>query len=261
MLNYVKNKGIQNEHEFIEYFNHRKVKELNPMANDFIISLFPNAKEEDVIYAIPRLDKGKTDFIIIINEIDKKISVKMGYSNSVHLEKIESFVNFLRNIGIEEQTIKLFLKFHYADGTLNGNGKIRLSSENYKQLYQNEIDKINLSFNKEDTIKKAIEHFVIRGRYNDNIDVLVHGTVNNFFWIHKEEIFKIMLEKKDKYSTGIHFGLLYCQPWTRNLQYKQADEYKREYIQIKWHNLLDDIIEVMAFYRKKNNDSSLKSQD
>ena len=42
MLNYVKNKGIQNEHEFVEYFNKRKVKELNPMANDFIKSIFTN---------------------------------------------------------------------------------------------------------------------------------------------------------------------------------------------------------------------------
>lgn len=71
-----------------------------------------------------------------------------------------------------------------------------------------------------------------------------------FFWINKEEIVKIMLAKKNNYSTGVHFGLLYCQPWTRNLQYKQSDEYKREYVQIKWHNLLDNIIEIMAFYRK-----------
>lgn len=163
MLNNVKNKGIQNEHEFVEYFNKRKVKELNPMANDFIKSIFPNVIENDIIYAIPRLDKGKTDFILIINEIEKKISLKKGYSNSIHLEKIESFVNFLINIGINEETIKLFIKFHYADGSLDGSGENRLSSENYKQLYQNEIDKINLEFNKEDIIKKAINHFIISG--------------------------------------------------------------------------------------------------
>lgn len=250
MLNNVKNKGIQNEHEFVEYFNKRKVKELNPMANDFIKSIFPNVIENDIIYAIPRLDKGKTDFILIINEIEKKISLKKGYSNSIHLEKIESFVNFLINIGINEETIKLFIKFHYADGSLDGSGENRLSSENYKQLYQNEIDRINLEFNREDIIKKAINHFIISGRYNDSVDVLVHGTIYDFFWINKEEIFKIMLAKKNNYSTGVHFALLYCQPWTRNLQYKQSDEYKREYVQIKWYNLSDNIIEIMAFYRE-----------
>lgn len=251
MLNYVKNKGIQNEHEFVEYFNQKRVKELNPMAYDFIIELFPNAKDEDVIRAIPRLDKGKTDFIIKINDMDKKISVKKGYSNSVHLERIDSFVNFLRKIGISENIIELFLKFHYADGTKDGNGTIRLSSDSYKQLYQNEIDEINQAFSEEKIVKKAIEHFMIVGRYNDNVDILLHGTIDDFFWITKEEIIKIMLAKKDNYSTGVHFGLLFCQPWTRNLQYKQSDEYKREYVQIKWHNMFDDIVEIMAFYRDK----------
>lgn len=43
--------------------------------------------------------------------------------------------------------------------------------------------------------------------------------------------------------------MLYCQPWTRNLQHKKSEEYKRQYIQIKWYNMLDDIIEIMANYR------------
>ena len=28
-----------------------------------------------------------------------------------------------------------------------------------------------------------------------------------------------------------------------------SDEYKRNYVQIKWYSLADDIIKVMAFYR------------
>lgn len=251
MINYVKNKGIQNEHDFVEYFNKRKIKDLNPMAYDFILTLFPNANSNDVIYAIPRLDKGKTDFVIMINDKQKNISVKKGYSNSVHLERIESFINFLRKIGIQEEIIEKFLYFHYADGTKDGTGNTRLSTDSYKLKYQNEIDSINLAFNDLEIIKKAIHHFLISGRYLDNVDVLVHGTVNDFFWITTDEILDLMLQKKDNYSTGVHFSLLFCQPWTRNLQYKQPDEYKRNYVQIKWHNLLDDIIEIMAFYRKK----------
>lgn len=209
MLNYTKNKGIQNENEFIEYFDKWKIKELNPITSDFITTLFPNVNEDDIIRAISRLDKGKTDFIIKINGTDKKISVKQGYSNSIHLESIESFVNFLRKIGINENIIKNFLKFHYADGTKDGNGLIRLSSDDYKQLHQNDIDIINQAFNDEKVIKKAIEHFLIVGRYDDSVDILIHGTISDFFWITKEEIFKIMLSKKDNYSTELKFILVF----------------------------------------------------
>ena len=60
----------------------------------------------------------------------------------------------------------------------------------------------------------------------------------------KYKIYKLILSKKDNYSTGVHFGPLFCQPWTRNLQHKQSDEYKRDYIQIKWYSLKDDIIGI-----------------
>ena len=104
----------------------------------------------------------------------------------------------MRKIGIDERTIDLFLKFHYADGTKDGSGNVRLSSDSYKQLYQNDIDEINNAFNDNgEILKKAIEHFMIVGRYNDNVEVLIHGTIDDFFWITKDEMFKIMLAKKD----------------------------------------------------------------
>lgn len=166
MLNNTKNKGIQNEHEFIEYFNNRKVKELNPIAYDFIISLLPNINDNDIITAIPRLDKGKTDFIIQINGINKNISVKKGYSNSIHLEKLESFIDFLRKIKVDEDTIKKFVKFHYADGSNNNTGKKRISSEEYKKLYQKEIDEINTVFNNKKILLQATKYFLFDGKYN-----------------------------------------------------------------------------------------------
>lgn len=251
MINQTKNKGIQNEHEFIEYLNHKKIKELNPMAYDFVVTLFPNINDNDIIYAIPRLDKGKTDFVIRINETNKNISVKMGYSNSVHLERLDSFIDFLQKIKVDENTIKQFIKFHYADDTIDNSGINRISSEEYKKRYQTEIDEINLVFNEKTILQKAIDHFLFNGRYHSNVDALVHGTVNDFLWLTKEEIYKIMFTKKDDYTTGVHFGILYCQPWSRNLQYKNSEEYKREYVQIKWYNILDNIIEIMALHRKK----------
>ena len=39
VLNYAKNSEIQNENSFIEYFNNRKIKSLNPMAYDLFDTL------------------------------------------------------------------------------------------------------------------------------------------------------------------------------------------------------------------------------
>lgn len=247
---YLKNKGIKNENDFIEYFRNKKVKDLNPMAYDFIITLFPNIKNNDVIKTTYRLDKSKSDFLLTVGDITKRISVKNGRCNSVHLESIETFLDFLRKNGIPKNIIEKFLYYHYADSTIDGTGKNRLSVQEYKELNQKDIDIINVFFNNDAILKKATDRFLIVGKFNDSVDIIVYGTINDFYWITKNEIYDLMLSKKDEYSTGVHFGPLFCQPWTRNLQFKKSDEYKRNYVQIKWYSLIDDIIKVMAFSRK-----------
>ena len=48
---------------------------------------------------------------------------------------------------------------------------------------------------------------------------------------------------------SLHISLLTLQPMSRNLNYNPKYEVCRNLIQVKWYNLSDDIIEVMAFYR------------
>lgn len=251
MINYIKNKGIENEYKFINYFSNKYIYELNPLAYDFIIQIFGDVGIDKKINVINRLDKGKTDFVLIIDDVIKYISVKSGSRNSVHLESIGSFISFLRKEGLSEEILNEFLKYHYADGSIDGSGKERIPINEYKKLYQSNIDEINKCLSKTKIVDSIIRRAIIEGRYCDNVDAIIYGNVNDFLWLTKEEIFNIILSQKDNYSTGIHFGPLFCQPWTRNLQNKYSDEYKRDYIQIKWYSLFDDIIKTMAFFRNK----------
>lgn len=238
---YVKNKGIQNENEFIEYFNNRIVGDLDSLPYSFIHSVFSDISDNDIIRATYRLDKTKSDFLLSINDVTKKISIKNGRCNSVHLESIGTFISFLRKNGINENIIEKFLYYHYADGTKDGTGVDRISVKEYKDNNQNDIDIINKTFSDDKIIMKAIDRFLLVGKFYDSVDLIVYGNINDFVWITKNEIYKLILSKKDEYATGIHFGPLFCQPWTRNLQHKQSDEYKRDYIQIKWYSLKEDI--------------------
>mgnify|MGYP006990256997 CR=1 FL=1 len=60
-----------------------------------------------------------------------------------------------------------FLKYHYADGTIDGTGENRMTVAEYKEKYQQEIDLINKQFNNKDFIIKII--FSIRHYLNDII--------------------------------------------------------------------------------------------
>lgn len=54
--------------------------------------------------------------------------------------------------------------------------------------------------------------------------------------------------KKD-YSSAIYLSGLTIQPMARNLNYNPKYEKDRYKIQVKWYNISDDIIEVMATCR------------
>lgn len=105
---------------------------------------------------------------------------------------------------------------------------------------------INEEFNQKELLFKAIDRFVLSGNYSDiTIDGILFGVRDDFIWIKKEDIIKIILAKRSTYSTGVHFGPLNVQPLDRCLNYNPKYEKQRFCVQIKWYNLADDIIQIM----------------
>ena len=236
--------GFQNENNFVKKLNCKRFCELLPNFQDMLIELYKDINYDDIIYCRNDYGKKKFDIVISINNVIKRISIKMGINNSVHVEGISSFIHFLIDSGVSREVIISYLKYHYADGTTNGSGKERLSVEEYKKNNQLEIDKINIAINNEYILKRAINRFILQGKNsNECVDAIIYGTIEDFFFITKEEAEKIILSKKDIYSTGVHFANLYCQPMTRNLNRNPKYEDKRFCIQIKWYSIFDDIIE------------------
>ena len=238
--------GKDNEYEFVKYLNSKKVKEVNPLFRDVIDKLFNYYYRTDVIKCWLNKYPQKSDIFIKINNEIRGISLKKGIKNSVHVERISDFIHFLIENDISKDIVIKYLKYHYGDGSTNGKGLKRLSKEEYQKDHQDDIDKINEAFNKEEILLKAIKRFVIRGNNsNYDIDALIHGQTNDFLVLYKEQIIKLILSKKNYVSTGVHFGPLSVQPKNRCLNYNPLYEKDRYCVQIKWYNLTDDIIEYL----------------
>lgn len=239
-------KGIENEFEFVKYLNGKKINELNPMFRDLIDQLFPFEHDKSLIKCWKNHLPQKSDIFIKINNEMKGISIKKGMKNSIHVERITDFIHFLIENNVSRDIIVEYLKFHYADGTTNGKGKKRITTEEYKEKHQKSIDDINKTFNNETLLKKITERFVLKGNNSKYpVAALICGEVDDFIWITKEDVRKVILSKKDEYSSTVHFGPLTCQPKNRCLNYNSKYEKDRFCVQIKWYNLFDDIIENM----------------
>lgn len=238
--------GIQNEIEFVEKLNNKKVGELDPLFYCLIEDLYKEIDVNNIIKCWQNDEPQKSDIFISINNNIKGISIKKGVKNSIHVERISDFIHFLIENSISREVVISYLKYHYADGTTNGKGEVRLSVEEYKKEHQDEIDMINKSFNQVDIINKIIDRFILQGRHStEKIDMLIYGVVNDFIWITAEDVRKLILSKIDVYSTAVHFGSLTVQPMNRCLNRNPLYESKRFCVQIKWYNISDDIIENM----------------
>ena len=241
------NSGIRNEYVFIDNIHGKTLRELNFLLQELILYLFPNCNNNTVIECYKNIEYEKGDICIKVGEKIKYVSIKMGHKNSVHCESLNKFICFLRDNNVSEDIIYEILKYQYADGTIDGSGTFRKSTSDYKVENCNSIREINKQINNLDLLRKIINRFIIKGTQPqlNKIDVLVYGTVNDFLFISRDEIYNYILSKSNIESSSIHFSCLTFQPLSRNLNYNKKTEYMRHWIQIKWYNLEDNIIELM----------------
>lgn len=245
----MKNFGHKNEYDFITILNKKKVDELPFTFQELIYYLYPDASSNSFVYCYKNVKEyEKGDICLCIKDEVKYISIKMGKRNSVHCESIEKFVKFLESLNINKKIINQILRFQYADGTLNGSGTYRQSASEYKENNQMSIQIINRALNKKNIVLEAVNRFIIQGTqcHSKKIDLLVYGTPNDFLFVTPEEIYNYMQKKIEATSTTIHFSNLTLQPLSRVLNYNEKLEYMRNWIQIKWYNLEDNIIEIMG---------------
>lgn len=238
--------GIINEIDFINTINKKRIKDLPINYQILLLDLFKKINYHHTVYAYKNNEKQKTDIYIRLNDDIKRISIKKGVKNSVHAENITDFIHFLISNHMPRDLVIAYLKYHYGDGTTNGKGVKRLSNLEAKVLYRKELDEINKFLNQDYIVDKAIERFVTKGR-NDNheIDCIIYGVPEDFLWILKDDIKKIIHKKKDMYSSGIHVGPLFIQPQNRCINRNPLYENKRYFVQVKWYELCDNIIENM----------------
>ena len=233
--------GFQNEYLFVLEFNNKKIKDLNPLLKEVTNDLFPFCGDNSIIKAWRNHNPNeKGDIILKIGNYIRSISIKKGSRNSVHVESLKTFEYFLKTNGVNQIALDEYKKFHY--GFENEDSTDILSSKEY---CTKNIDKINLINNELIKIPPYIiaDRFILKGRVSIyEVDGLIYGTPNDFFWINKKHIKEIIKNNLDKKSTSVHYSSLFIQPLNRCISENNKYQWKKDYIQVKWYSLFDDII-------------------
>lgn len=241
----MKRNGYYNEFDFVNILNNNFVSQLD---NIFVIMFEKiynmKLKQNDLVLCWKSFKTDKSDIVICINNKKKFISIKSGKNNSVHLEHISDFKTFLKENNISEELIKIYNDYHYA---CDNNGK-RQSAKEYQTSHLHDIEFFNSMINKKHILINALDRFLFKGihDYNNKVNAIIYGTVDDFICVTYTEVMNYLLNVKDKFNS-IHFSLLTIQPWTRNLNYNEKYEYRRDYVQVKWYRLEEIIKEIKRY--------------
>ncbi len=251
--------GFQNEINIEKSLNEKIYDKLNPNLKHFLDDIFRgyNLKGRR-IHAIRSKQNVKPDFYLHIDGIPKEvyISVKKGSGNSVHQEKLSSFVDFLKKEGLPANVIKSLKLYHYSDGTIDNTGNIRKDTKDFVKENPDILDILNEYFSDENFVEKLFYRFVFTGNIEDapTTDYLYHGNVSSGVWASREEILKYQKEKSKKDSKAFCIGLLTYQTWNKNLRRNPNTENRRDVLQLKWGSMESDLIKITSYrdlYKQK----------
>ena len=240
------NYGLQNERDFVTLFHEKYFYELDENSKCFLKDLFENAIDNDErIVAWKNNGFQKADIFIKYKKNLRAISLKCGSNNSIHCEQAQEFKRFLKELNIPYRVIDCYMSYHFGykkDETGHNDYSSTLSAEEYKSLYQEDIDLLNETINKTKILIEMVDRFLIRGRNaNYDIDALISGTTNDYVWILKYDIYDLILSKKDVYYSSPHIGCLIMGPKKRNLDNKIDNIKDRYKVSVRWNYLREDI--------------------
>ena len=241
------NYGYENEKDFVMLFNGKYYSDLDKNSKEFLNDLFGEKIDPyEKITSWKNRVNQKADILIKYKNYVKGISIKCGNSNSVHHEQIHEFKRYLEKIGIPYKAIDKYVSYHYGyekDENGNINFSKLLSSDEYKMLYQDEVDIFNKAINQTRIIVDMIDRFIVRGRNSDyDIDALICGTVDNYVWIMKYDLYDLVLSKRCLEFTSPHIACMTLGPKKRNLDGNSKNAKERYIVCARWNFLREDII-------------------
>lgn len=242
------NYGYQNEVDFVNHFNNKYIYELDSNSQMFLKDLFSDIVDDNVkIICWKNKMRQKADIFIKCKNHVKNISLKCGHSNSVHGESVNDFVDYMKKLDIPYNVINIYLNYHYGyvkDENGNLDFSKSLSADEYKLLYQDEINYFNREINKIRIIIDMIDRFIIRGKNaNYDIDALVSGTIDDYVWIKKYDLYELILSKRNYKYTSPHFCCITIGPKKRNLNKNSKNPKDRYLIAVRWNYIRESIIE------------------
>ena len=244
--------GIQNEEKFCEQINNKTFDELNTNLQYFMYYLFHQLDKKKKFNCFQTENFIKPDICISQENELRFVSLKYGQSETLHNESIKTFVNFLKDNGISDETVETYLLYHYGDGTIDGTGQHRLSSVEVRFKYDDRIKKMNEEFNNsKEFIKKFAERVMFQGVNPDanKAGFIYHGDPDYGVFVSRYQFMRHIERKNWNYmETCVHIGPFVIRPHSRYANKEIRSEESRHLVVVNYPRFVQDLMYISSRY-------------
>lgn len=243
--------GIQNEQEILEAINGKKIQDLSPNLQKLVKKMFRSVDIFETIKVEQVPGFAKPDLKFTIGDESHYLSVKHGLSSQVHCEDISVFIDWLRKNNMSEHIIECYLRYHYADGTLDGSGKKRLSQPEALQVYKDEVEEINQAFNDDRFfVGSLFRRVMFEGNDPSKpaAEFIYHGDKEDGVICSKESVLSYAKTKREAKTKAPHFCKIVVRPYARYVNNDDTYPEKRHKVVFEWIRMRWDL-EYINKYR------------
>lgn len=246
-------KGFYEEERLCNEINNKKFKELSNNMKTFLESIYGlgSIRKKDIIYCKKVDGFYKPDIAITVNGTTKYVSIKSGKAESIHSERIKTFILYLRALGISKETQKTILLYQYGDGTMDGTGKRRMTYDELRFLLKDRIKAANDELNRDKSfVQEFIKHCLFVGVIENPVpaDSVYHGSVEYGVVATDKQILKHIERKSWSYYNNLHIGPILIRPHARYVNKKVTNEDRRHKVECYWPHLAEDIDYISKRY-------------
>ena len=244
--------GIQNEENFVKALDQKTFNEINKNLQLLLFYLYPNLDKSKKINCYMTNNFIKPDIVIHQNQQYRYISLKYGHCETLHNESIMTFVEFLKESNISEETIETYLLYHYGDGTTNGTGEKRMSSVETRFTYDDRIKKMNEELNSSKAfIKKFADRVMFQGVNSqaERADYIYHGDPEAGVFISREQFMRHIDRKSWSYMNRcVHIGPFVVRPHARYAEREILKESHRHTVTVNYPGIVSDLLYIQNRY-------------
>lgn len=244
--------GLKNEENLCETINGKTFNDLNTNLQYFMYYLFPHVDKEKKLRCFQTENFIKPDICISQEKELKYVSVKYGQSETLHNESIQTFIIFLKENGISNETIETYLLYHYGDGTIDGTGQRRMNSVEIRFMYDERIKKMNDEFNRsKEFIKKVADRFMFQGVNPDanKAEFIYHGDADYGVFVSRNQFMRHIEKKNWEYmQTCVHIGPFVIRPHARYANKEIRNEEHRHVVAVTYPRFVQDLLYISSRY-------------